>query len=191
MLKRCARPRVAPAIGSTSTCLSWARCCASRAGSRIRGEQPILEVARQIADLEAVTDYEIDLRMTEPEDGEAAVARILALKPYNPAIRLEVSGGVNRPPYRKSNAIAALFEHARALAAELGIDLIDTFTGGGSDGNFTAARVATLDGLGVDGHGEHTLDEHLLVSSLVPRMLLPRRMFETLEQGSIPTMSQA
>ncbi len=171
------------------------------------GESAVLEVARQIADLEAMTDYasgvtvnvgtvsggtgvnvvpdrctaEIDLRMTEPEDGEAAVARILALKPYNPAITLEVSGGINRPPYRKSNAIAALFEHARALAAELGIDLIDTFTGGGSDGNFTATRAATLDGLGIDGHGAHTLDEHLLVSSLVPRMLLLRRMFETLE----------
>ncbi len=50
-----------------------------------------------------------------------------------------------------------------------------------SDGNFTAARAATLDGLGVDGHGVHTLDEYLLVSSLVPRMLLLRRMFETLE----------
>ena len=171
------------------------------------GESAILEVARQIADLEAMTDYEsgvtvnvgmvsggtgvnvvpdrctaeIDLRMKEPEDGEAAVARILALKPYNPAITLKISGGINRPPYRKSNAIAALFEHARALAGELGIDLLDTFTGGGSDGNFTAARAATLDGLGVDGHGAHMLDEHLLVSSLVPRMLLLRRMFETLE----------
>ena len=171
------------------------------------GESAILEIARHIVDLEAMTDYasgltvnigtvsggigvnvvpdrctaEIDLRMTEPEDGEAAVARIRALKPYNPAITLEVSGGVNRPPVRKSNAIAALYEHARTLAAELGIDLIDTFTGGGSDGNFTASRAATLDGMGMDGHGAHTLDEHLLVSSLVPRMLLLRRMFETLE----------
>jgi glutamate carboxypeptidase len=171
------------------------------------GESAILEIARHIVDLEAMTDYasgvtvnvgmvsggtgvnvvpdrctaEIDLRMTASEDGEATVARIRALKPYNPLITLEVSGGVNRPPYRKSNAIAALYEHARALAAELGIDLIDTFTGGGSDGNFTAARAATLDGMGVDGHGAHTLDEHLLVSSLVPRMLLLRRMFETLE----------
>jgi glutamate carboxypeptidase len=171
------------------------------------GESAILEIARQIVDLEAMTDYasgltmnvgmvsggtgvnvvpdrctaEIDIRMTKPEDGEAAVARILALKPYNTTIKLEISGALNRPPYQKSNAIAALFEHARALAAELDIDLIDTFTGGGSDGNFTAARAATLDGMGVDGHGAHTLDEHLLISSLVPRMLLLRRLFETLE----------
>jgi glutamate carboxypeptidase len=181
---------------------------ASHSGLRHQdGESAILEIARQIVDLEAMTDYdsgltinvgmvsggtgvnvvpdrctaEIDLRMTEPEDGVAAVARILELKPYNPAIKLDISGGVNRPPFRKSNAIAALYEHARALAAELGIDLIDTFTGGGSDGNFTASRAPTLDGMGVDGHGAHTLDEHLLISSLVPRMLLLRRMFETLE----------
>jgi len=181
---------------------------AAHLGVRHRdGESAILEIARQIVDLEAMTNYETgltvnvgtiiggtgvnvvpdrctaetDLRMTESEDGEAAVARIHALKPYNPAITLEVSGAVNRPPFRKSNTIAALFEHARSLAAELGIDLIDTFTGGGSDGNFTASRAATLDGMGVDGHGAHTLDEHLLISSLVPRMLLLRRMFETLE----------
>ena len=48
-------------------------------------------------------------------------------------------------------------------------------------GNFTAAKAATLDGLGVDGAGAHTLDEHLLISSLVPRMTLLRRLFETLE----------
>ena len=133
------------------------------------GESAILEIARQIVDLEAMTDYEtgltvntgmitggtgvnvipdrctaeIDLRMMVPEDGEAAVARILALKPYNPAITLEISGGINRPPYQKSNSIAALFEHARALAAELGIDLADTFSGGGSD--------VLEGGLGVDG----------------------------------------
>ncbi len=171
------------------------------------GESAILEISRHVIDLEAMTDYdsgvtvnigmisggtganvvperctaEIDLRMTDPEDGTAIVARIRALEPYNPLVTLEISGGMNRPPYRKSNAIAALYEHARTLAAELGIDLIDTFTGGGSDGNFTAARAATLDGMGVDGHGAHTLNEHLLISSLVPRMLLLRRMFATLE----------
>ena len=171
------------------------------------GESAILEISRHVIDLEAMTDYdsgvtvnigmisggtganvvperctaEIDLRMTDPEDGTAIVARIRALEPYNQLVTLEISGGMNRPPYRKSNAIAALYEHARTLAAELGIDLIDTFTGGGSDGNFTAARAATLDGMGVDGHGAHTLNEHLLISSLVPRMLLLRRMFATLE----------
>jgi glutamate carboxypeptidase len=181
---------------------------ASHSGLRHQdGESAILEVARQIVDLEAMSDYEtgvtvnvgmvsggtgvnvvpdrctaeIDLRMTEPGDGEEAVARIRALKPYNPQITLEVSGGINRPPFRKSNTISVLFEHARGLAKELGLDLVDTFTGGGSDGNFTASRAATLDGLGVDGHGAHTLGEHLLISSLVPRMLLLRRLFETLE----------
>jgi glutamate carboxypeptidase len=170
------------------------------------GESAILETARQIVDIEAMTDYDsgltvnvglieggtganvvperctaqIDLRMVTPEQGEALVARLRNLVPYNPAIRLEVSGGLNRPPFQKSNAIAALYEHARSLAAEIGYELGDTFTGGGSDGNFTAARTATLDGLGVDGHGAHTLDEHLLIPSLVPRMTLLRRLYETL-----------
>ncbi|MDH3667659.1 MAG: M20 family metallopeptidase [Paracoccaceae bacterium] len=171
------------------------------------GESAILEIARQISDLEAMTNYdrgttvnvgfiqggtgvnvvpehcsvEIDLRMTEPEDGESLIERIRALTPYNPAVSLTVEGGLNRPPYRKSNSISSLFEHAKGLASELGIDLVDTFTGGGSDGNFTASRAPTLDGMGVDGAGAHTLDEHLFVSSLVPRMRLLRRMFETLE----------
>ena len=58
--------------------------------------------------------------------------------------------------------------------------LEDTATGGGSDGSFVAAKVATLDGLGVGGDGAHTLDEHLLVSSLQPRLGLLRRLLETL-----------
>lgn len=171
------------------------------------GESAILEVARQIVDIEAMTDYDtgltvnvgmitggsgvnvipehctalIDMRMTRPEDGEAAVAKLHALIPYNPNVVLSVTGEINRPPFQKSNAITSLYEHARGLASEIGFELVDTFTGGGSDGNFTAARVATLDGLGVDGAGAHTLDEHLLISSLVPRMTLLQRLFETLK----------
>jgi len=171
------------------------------------GESAILEMARQIVAIEAMTNYEtgvtvnvgliqggtgvnvipdrcsaeIDLRMVRTEDGEAVIRHIHNLKPHNPAVRLEIEGGLNRPPFQKSNAIAALYEHARGLAAEIGIDLVDTHTGGGSDGNFTASIAPTLDGVGVDGAGAHTLEEHLLVSSLVPRMTLLRRMFETLE----------
>ncbi|MEM8840198.1 MAG: M20 family metallopeptidase [Pseudomonadota bacterium] len=172
------------------------------------GESAVLEMARQILAIEAMTDYdtgltvnvglvtggtgvnvvpetceaEIDLRMVNPADGEAAIAAIYALKPHNPAIRIEVSGGMNRPPYQKSNAVAALFDHARGLAREIGFELEDTFTGGGSDGNFTAAIAPTLDGLGVDGAGAHTLDEHLSLASLVPRLTLLRRLFETLKR---------
>ena len=121
------------------------------------------------------------MRMTDLAEGETAIAAIHALQPKNPAVSLTVSGGMNRPPYTKSNSVTALFEHARALAAEIGFELQDTFTGGGSDGNFTASIAPTLDGLGVDGAGAHTLDEHLLIGSLVPRMLLLRRLFETLK----------
>ena len=170
------------------------------------GESAVLEMARQIVDLEAMTDYEagvtvnvgllsggtgvnvvpehctaeLDIRMIRPEDGAAAVARVQGIRPYNPAVELTVSGGMNRPPYRKSNAIASLYEHARGLASEIGFELGETFTGGGSDGNFTAPIAPTLDGLGVDGAGAHTLEEHLYVSSLVPRMMLLRRLFQTL-----------
>lgn len=170
------------------------------------GESAVLEMAHQIVALEAMTNYdtgltlnvglvsggtgvnvvpercvaELDIRMISLSEGEAVVAEIHALKPRNPAVTLTVSGGMNRPPYAKSNSVTALFEHARALASDIGFDLQDVFTGGGSDGNFTAAIAPTLDGLGVDGAGAHTLDEHLLVSSLVPRMLLLRRLFETL-----------
>jgi glutamate carboxypeptidase len=78
--------------------------------------------------------------------------------------------------------VAELFERARALAADLGIDLQDIpRVGGGSDGNFTAALgVPTLDGLGVDGDGAHTLQEYCLVSSLVPRARLMASLLETL-----------
>lgn len=171
------------------------------------GESAVLEMARQIVDLEQLTNYEtgltlnvglisggsgvnvvpehceaeLDIRMIDPAEGEAAVARVYAIKAYNPEVTLKVSGGMNRPPYQKTNSVTSLYEHARILAAEIGFDLVDTFTGGGSDGNFTASIAPTLDGLGVDGAGAHTVDEHLLVSSLVPRMLLLRRLFETLK----------
>ena len=165
-------------------------------------------MARQILRLEDMTDYargvtvnvgvvaggtgsnvvpaecraEIDVRVPNPEVGEETCARVLGLAAFDPDVTVEVTGGMNRPPYEKGPGIEALFEHARGLAAEIGFTLEDVKTGGGSDGNFTAALGApTLDGLGVDGDGAHSHDEHLLFSSLEPRAKLLLRLFETLE----------
>ena len=94
-----------------------------------------------------------------------------------------VEGGMNRPPYRKDAGIQALFDKARAIYAEIGKELNDVpLTGGGSDGNFTAALgIPTLDGLGADGKGAHAIDEQIYYSSLMSRTYLATRLFETLD----------
>jgi glutamate carboxypeptidase len=123
---------------------------------------------------------EVDLRVPTLADADELVAKILGVTSRSEGVTVKVVGGLNRPPYEKSNAGAALFEHARTLASEIGFDLVDTSTGGGSDGNFTAAHTATLDGLGVDGKGAHTHYEQLYVSSLEPRARLLHRLYQTL-----------
>jgi glutamate carboxypeptidase len=127
---------------------------------------------------EAVID--VDVRVPNRELGAEITQRMLALKPYDPGCSVIVEGGINRPGYEKTPGIAALFEHAKLLAAEIGFDLEDLKTGGGSDGNFTAGYAPTLDGLGVDGDGGHTLEERLYISSILPRMRLLKRLMETL-----------
>ncbi|UOM34621.1 M20 family metallopeptidase [Acuticoccus sp. I52.16.1] len=170
------------------------------------GRSAIKEMARQILAIEALTDpvrgitlnvgqvhggtvtntvpercvAYIDLRVTEDADFARVHAALSGLKPHDPDVTLSLTGGANRPAYTKRPEIAALFEHARALAAEIGFALEDLHSGGGSDGSFIAGRVPTLDGLGVDGAAAHTVEEHLFVSSLVPRMTLLRRLMETL-----------
>jgi glutamate carboxypeptidase len=123
---------------------------------------------------------EVDMRVPSVADADELVPKILNLKSRTEGVTVKVVGELNRPPYQKSNAGAALYEHARTLAAEIGFDLVDTSTGGGSDGNFTAAHTATLDGLGVDGKGAHTHYEQLYISSLEPRARLLHRLFQTL-----------
>ena len=108
-------------------------------------------------------------------------AAIEGLTPHDPDMRIAVRGGLNRPPYEKTPAIAALFAHAQRVAAEIGLELQDTTSGGGSDGNFTAAIIPTLDGLGVDGEGAHTDHEQLYIASLEPRAKLLYRLIATLD----------
>ena len=123
---------------------------------------------------------EIDMRVPTIADADELVPKILNLKSRTEGVSVRVTGGLNRPPYEKGNAGAALFEHARTLAGELGFELADTATGGGSDGNFTAPHTATLDGLGVDGKGAHTHYEQMYISSIEPRARLLHRLYQTL-----------
>ena len=123
---------------------------------------------------------EVDLRVPTMADADELVAKILNLKSRTDGVSVRVIGELNRPPYEKSNAGAALYEHAKSLAAEIGFDLEGTSTGGGSDGNFTAPHTATLDGLGVDGEGAHTHYEQMYISSIEPRARLLYRLYQTL-----------
>ena len=179
----------------------------AHAGSRPEdGRSAIRELANVIQTLEAMNDLErgvtinvgvvrggtrpnvtpeeayaeVDLRTPSIADADDLVPKILGLTSRSEGVSVTVTGELNRPPYEKGNAGAALFEHAKTLAAELGFELVDVFTGGGSDGNFTAAHAATLDGLGVDGKGAHTHYEQLYFSSIEPRARLLHRLFQTL-----------
>jgi glutamate carboxypeptidase len=179
----------------------------SHSGSKhAEGRSAIKELARQIIDLEAMTDYDtgltvnvgvisggtrpnvipetatamVDMRVPTAEIADEAVVKVLSLKPYDPDVKVEVTGELKRPPYERLPHNIEIFEHAKRLAAEIGFELRDLKTGGGSDGNFTASTIPTLDGMGVDGAGAHTFDEHLLVSSLEPRATLVIRLMETL-----------
>jgi glutamate carboxypeptidase len=123
---------------------------------------------------------EVDMRVPTISDADELFPRILNLKSRTDGVSVKVVGELNRPPYEKSNAGAALYEHARTIAAEIGFDLEDMSTGGGSDGNFTAPHTATLDGLGVDGKGAHTHYEQMYISSIEPRARLLYRLYQTL-----------
>lgn len=123
---------------------------------------------------------EVDMRVPTMADSDELVPKILGLKSRTEGVSVKVVGELNRPPYEKGNAGAALYEHAKTLAAEIGFELVDTATGGGSDGNFTAPHTATLDGLGVDGKGAHTHYEQMYISSIGPRARLLHRLYQTL-----------
>jgi len=179
----------------------------SHAGTRPQdGSSAIRELANVIQTLEAMNDLargvtvnvglvrggtkpnvipeeayaEVDMRVPALAGAEELVPKILGLTSKTEGVSVRVTGELNRPPYEKSNASTALFEHAKTLAAEIGFELVESYTGGGSDGNFTAPFTATLDGLGVDGQGAHTHYEQMYISSIEPRTRLLHRLYQTL-----------
>ena len=177
----------------------------AHSGSRhADGRNAIVELARHALALTELTDYErgttinvglieggtavnvvpaealmrVDHRFVNQAGYDEVRDQIYALKPVDPDIKIEVEGGLDRPPFDAVPGTMALFEHAKAQAAALGWTLEGIHAGGGSDGNFTAEIAPTLDGLGVDGKGGHTLFEQIYISSIIPRYQLFRRLLE-------------
>jgi glutamate carboxypeptidase len=116
---------------------------------------------------------EVDIRVSRLRDAAVLERKFRALKPFDRRCTIAVSGGLNRPPLERSPAVQRLFHNARKLALELGIELEESSTGGGSDGNFTAALgIPTLDGLGAVGEGAHAAHESILINRIADRTAL-------------------
>ncbi len=116
---------------------------------------------------------EVDIRVARMKDEPALNKKFHGLRPFDKRCSIQVEGGLNRPPLERTPAIAKLFQTARGFAKELGVELEESSTGGGSDGNFTAAiGVPTLDGLGGVGEGAHAINESILVDRIADRTAL-------------------
>jgi glutamate carboxypeptidase len=165
-----------------------------------KGASAVLELARQISEkiagftdlkrgvtvnpgvisggtrsnvIAAQAETQVDVRVPHARDAVALDKKFRALRPFDKRCSLEVTGGLNRPPMERTGKTAELFQLARVLAAELGATLEESSTGGGSDGNFTAAMgIPTLDGIGAVGEGAHAAHESVLVNRLADRVAL-------------------
>ncbi len=116
---------------------------------------------------------EVDVRMAHKGDGPRIERKFAALRAKDKRCSLMVTGGINRPPMERTRGTVRLYEQARTLAAEMGLDLPEAATGGASDGNFTSALgIPTLDGMGAVGEGAHALHESVLIEHLAPRTAL-------------------
>lgn len=124
---------------------------------------------------------DVDIRYSRLADAKPLNQKLHSIKPILPGARVEIRGGVNRPPLERTPAVRELFARAQSLMREMGLSLGEASTGGGSDGNLTAALgVPTLDGLGAVGDGAHSPREHVVIRALPERTALLARLLATL-----------
>ncbi len=177
------------------------------------GSSAILELARQIDRVAALTQLErgitvnpgvisggtrpnvvaaearaeVDIRVPRLRDARVLERKFLALHPVDRRCKLAVTGGLNRPPMERSAGTVRLFRLAQRLGKDLDLEIEESLSGGGSDGNFTAALgVPTLDGLGGVGEGAHAPHESILVDRIPDRVALLAKLISTAELASNP-----
>ena len=170
-----------------------------------KGASAILELSRQLLKIEKFTEVkkgitvnpgvirggtrnnviaaeasaDVDIRIVKMSQAAGLEKKFRSLKPVDRRCKLQVEGGVNRPPLERTEAVAKLFALAKSLGGEIGLNLKEAAVGGGSDGNFTAGLgIPTLDGLGAPGEGAHAINESVVVEQIVPRTALLARLIE-------------
>lgn len=179
----------------------------SHAGSRPgEGRSAIREMARQLIAIEDMTTSDCTFSVgvinggtwvncvtttctgealsmaKKQEDLDSGVEAMLSLRASSNDVQFQVTRGVTRPVWEPDAKGMALYDHARRIANQIGFDIAQQSSGGGSDGNFTGAMgIATLDGLGVQGAGAHTLEEHIEVASLARRGKLMAGLLASLQ----------
>lgn len=164
-----------------------------------KGQSAIVELARQLLEIVKFSDpsrgitvnpgviqggtrsnvvaaeawAEVDQRVVHAADAALLEQKFAALKPFNPECSIEISGGMNRPPMERTEGTVRLFGIAREIAGSIGLEIAESSTGGGSDGNFTSALgIPTLDGLGALGEGAHATNESVVIQQLPQRTAL-------------------
>src|SRR3954471_8317326 len=170
-----------------------------------KGASAILELSRQLLKIEKFTELkkgitvnpgvirggtrnnviaaeasaDVDIRITQMSQAAGLEKKFRSLKAVDRRCKVTIAGGVNRPPLERTEAVAKLFNQAKRLGREFGLNLKEASVGGGSDGNFTGALgIPTLDGLGAPGEGAHAVNEPGLVAQLSPRAALLARLIE-------------
>jgi glutamate carboxypeptidase len=171
-----------------------------------KGESAIVELARQITAISKLVDVKrgltlnvglisggtrtnvipaqatasLDVRVACMKDAPGIDRQLRALRPFNRKCKLEIKGGINRPPMERTAGVAALYRQASEIAKKLGWKLEEASVGGGSDGNFTAnLGIPTLDGLGGVGEGAHATHESVMISELPRRAALLAELIES------------
>ena len=122
----------------------------------------------------------VDVRIARAQDQARIEKKVFALKAVHRGAQLKVEGGINRPPMERAMT-EGLFRIAKTLARQLGFEVEGAATGGGSDGNLSAALgIPTLDGLGGVGDGAHAVNEHVIIRELPRRAALLAALLATL-----------
>jgi glutamate carboxypeptidase len=170
-----------------------------------KGQSAIVELSRQILEISKLVDLKkgitlnvgtvqggtrsnvipaeasavLDVRVPRAKDAAGIDRRLRSLRPFNRKCKLEIKGGVNRPPMERSPGVVSIYKKAAGIAKQLGWKLEEAAVGGGSDGNFTAGLgIPTLDGLGAVGEGAHASHESVLISELPRRAALIAELIE-------------
>jgi glutamate carboxypeptidase len=173
----------------------------------VKGQNAIAELARQVPVVSKLTNLKrgitvnvgliqggtrvnvvpaeaaatLDVRIVRMKDAAEIDRKLRRLRPFNRRCKLEIKGGVNRPPMERTAGVAALYKKASEIARELHWKLGEAAVGGGSDGNFTAGMgVPTLDGLGGVGDGAHAPHEFIVTSELPRRTALVASLIEAI-----------